>query len=169
MIPTLELMNKQILDSESLERMLAYWRFKNKRIVFSNGCFDIIHHGHIDYLSKAADLGDVLIIGVNTDKSVQRLKGITRPINDEYSRALILTSLRFVTAVILFEEDTPYELIKKIQPDILVKGDDYEVESIVGYDIVTKKGGKVVTIPLVKGFSTSNIEKKIVELHSKKQ
>lgn len=163
----LEVLNQKILNEDSLNRMLAYWQFKDKKVVFSNGCFDIIHQGHIDYLSKAADLGDVLIIGVNTDASVHRLKGETRPINDEYSRALILSSLSFVSAVVLFDKDTPYELIKKIQPDILVKGDDYKAESIVGYDIVTQKGGEVITIPLVAGFSTSGIEKKIVALNTK--
>ncbi len=163
----LEVLNQKILNEDSLNRMLAYWQFKDKKVVFSNGCFDIIHQGHIDYLSKAADLGDILIIGVNTDASVHRLKGETRPINDEYSRALILSSLSFVAAVVLFDEDTPYELIKKIQPDILVKGDDYKAESIVGYDIVTQKGGEVITIPLVAGFSTSGIEKKIVALNTK--
>lgn len=163
----LEVLNQKILNEDSLNRMLAFWQFKDKKVVFSNGCFDIIHQGHIDYLSKAADLGDILLIGVNTDASVHRLKGETRPINDEYSRVLILSSLSFVAAVVLFDEDTPYELIKKIQPDILVKGDDYKAESIVGYDIVTQKGGEVITIPLVEGFSTSGIEKKIVALNTK--
>jgi len=163
----IEILNQLILTDETLDRMLAFWRFKGKKIVFSNGCFDILHQGHVDYLSKAADLGDVLIIGVNTDASVHRLKGETRPINDEYSRALLLASLRFVGAVVLFDEDTPYELIKKIQPDILVKGNDYKPETIVGYDIVTAKGGSVVTIPLVEGYSTSAIERKIMELNRK--
>jgi D-glycero-beta-D-manno-heptose 1-phosphate adenylyltransferase len=167
MSTNIEILNQLILNDEKLDRMLAFWRFKGKKIVFSNGCFDILHQGHVDYLSKSADLGDVLVIGVNTDASVHRLKGETRPINDEYSRALLLASLRFVGAVVLFDEDTPYELIKKIQPDILVKGNDYKPETIVGYDIVTAKGGSVVTIPLVEGYSTSSIERKIVELNRK--
>lgn len=161
----LESINNNILTSESLDKMLAFWRFKGKKIVFSNGCFDILHRGHVDYLSKAADLGDVLIIGVNTDASVHRLKGDTRPINDEHSRALLLASLRFVAAVVFFEEDTPYELIRKIQPDILVKGNDYAPESIIGYDIVKAKGGEVITIPLVEGYSTSSVERRIIELN----
>lgn len=163
----LEIIENSVLTDESLEQMLAFWRFKGKKIVFSNGCFDILHRGHVDYLSKAADLGDVLIIGINTDSSVHRLKGTTRPINDEQSRALIVAALNFVTAVVLFDEDTPYELIKKVQPDILVKGNDYLPEEIVGYDMVKAKGGEVVTIPLVKGYSTTSIEHKIVELNKK--
>lgn len=163
----LEIIENSVLTDESLEQMLAFWRFKGKKIVFSNGCFDILHRGHVDYLSKAADLGDVLIIGINTDASVHRLKGNTRPINDEQSRALIVAALNFVTAVVLFDEDTPYELIKKVQPDILVKGNDYLPEEIVGYDVVKAKGGEVVTIPLVKGYSTTSIEHKIVELNKK--
>jgi rfaE bifunctional protein nucleotidyltransferase chain/domain len=156
---------KKILAGDNLNRMLAFWQFKNKKIVFSNGCFDILHRGHIDYLANASDLGDVLIIGVNTDASVHRLKGTTRPINDEYARALLLASLKFVSAVVLFDEDTPYELISKIQPDVLVKGDDYKPEDIVGYDIVKAKGGDIITIPLVEGYSTSSVEKRIIELH----
>lgn len=163
----LEIIENSVLTDESLEQMLAFWRFKGKKIVFSNGCFDILHRGHVDYLSKAADLGDVLIIGINTDASVHRLKGNTRPINDEQSRALIVAALNFVTAVVLFDEDTPYELIKKVQPDILVKGNDYLPEEIVGYDVLKAKGGEVVTIPLVRGYSTTSIEHKIVELNKK--
>ena len=163
----LEIIENSVLTDESLEQMLAFWRFKGKKIVFSNGCFDILHRGHVDYLSKAADLGDVLIIGINTDASVHRLKGTTRPINDEQSRALIVAALNFVTAVVLFDEDTPYELIKKVQPDILVKGNDYLPEEIVGYDVLKAKGGEVVTIPLVKGYSTTSIEHKILELNKK--
>lgn len=163
----LELIENSVLTDESLDRMLAFWRFKGKKIVFSNGCFDILHLGHVDYLSKAADLGDVLIVGINTDASVHRLKGTTRPINDQQSRALLVASLNFVSAVTLFDEDTPYELIKKIQPDILVKGNDYQPEEIVGYDVVKAKGGEVITIPLVEGYSTTAIEQKIVELNKK--
>jgi len=164
----LENIHSNILTTDALSQKLAYWRFKGFKIVFSNGCFDLLHQGHVDYLSKAADLGEILIIGVNSDASVHRLKGITRPINDEYSRALLLASLRFVSAVVLFDEDTPYKLIQTIQPDILVKGDDYLPENIVGYDVVMAKGGSVVTIPLVDGFSTSKIEQKIVELNGVK-
>ena len=142
-------------------RMLSIWQFQGKKIVFTNGCFDILHLGHIDYLSKAKDLGDLLVIGLNTDASVSRLKGENRPIQDEVSRAMVLASLGFVDAVVFFGEDTPYNLIKTTQPDILVKGADYKPEDIVGYDIVTKKGGKVVTISFLPGYSTSAIESKI--------
>lgn len=149
------------MSYQNLEQTINSWNSNNCKIVFTNGCFDLIHRGHIDYLSKAADLGDVLIIGLNSDKSVSRLKGNNRPIIDEYSRALLLASFSFVTAVVIFEEDTPYELIRAIQPDILVKGADYNIEDIVGYDVVTAKGGSVKTIEYLPGFSTSAIEKKI--------
>jgi len=157
----LDVIHSKILSREELKRHLATWRFKGKKVVFTNGCFDIIHRGHIDYLSKAADQGDVLVVGLNTDSSVSRIKGISRPIQDEVSRAIILASLLFVDAIALFDEDIPYNLIKLVQPDVLVKGSDYQAEKIVGYDIVTAKGGKVVTIDLVKGYSTSLIEQKI--------
>lgn len=134
-----------------------------RKIVFTNGCFDLVHQGHIDYLSKARDLGDMLVVGLNTDASVRRLKGPRRPINDEYSRALLLASMVFVDYVVLFDEDTPYELIKAVQPDVLVKGSDYKPEDIVGYDIVTSKGGKVETLDFLPGFSTTAIERKILE------
>lgn len=152
---------KKIPTPQELDHLLAYWHFKDRKIVFTNGCFDIIHLGHIDYLAKAADLGHVLVIGLNTDASVRRLKGPTRPINDQDARAGILAAMSFVSAVVLFDEDTPYELIKKIQPDILVKGADYKPEEIVGYDVVTAKGGKVVTLDYLPGYSTSLIEKRI--------
>lgn len=156
-----EIIQQKILPPETLDRRLVYWRFKNQKIVFTNGCFDILHAGHFDYLSRAADLGDVLIIGLNTDESVKRLKGENRPINPETARAFALASLSFVTAVVLFSEDTPLELIRKIKPDILVKGNDYSPEQIVGYDVVTSYGGQVVTLPLVQGFSTTGIIQKI--------
>ena len=148
-------------SKNSLIEKLKLWNDSNEKIVFTNGCFDIIHQGHIDYLAKAADLGTKLIIGVNTDASVSKLKGKHRPIQDEKSRLLILASFEFTDAVILFDEETPYELIKMIQPDVLVKGSDYKAENIVGYDIVTAKGGEVKTLDFLDGFSTSAIEKKI--------
>jgi rfaE bifunctional protein nucleotidyltransferase chain/domain len=129
--------------------------------VFTNGCFDILHKGHVDYLAKAADLGEILIIGLNTDASVSKLKGPHRPIQDESSRLQIIASLGFVDAVILFEEPTPYKLIQLVQPDVLVKGSDYLPEEIVGYDIVKAKGGIIKTIDFLPGYSTSLIEKKI--------
>ena len=151
----LEKIYDKILDDKSLDKKLNLWREEGKSIVFSNGCFDILHRGHVEYLSKAADLGDKLIIGLNTDDSVKRLKGPSRPVNDEKARAVVLAGLEFVDAVVFFEEDTPYNLIKSVLPDILVKGSDYKAEDIVGYDIVTEKGGKVETIELVDGFSTT--------------
>lgn len=156
----LEKIYDKILDDKSLDKKLNLWREEGKSIVFSNGCFDILHRGHVEYLSKAADLGDILIIGLNTDDSVKRLKGPSRPVNDEKARAVVLAALEFVDAIMFFEEDTPYNLIKRVQPDVLVKGKDYKAEDIVGYDIVTAKGGKVETIELVEGFSTTKtIEK----------
>ena len=136
------------------------WQSQNKRIVFTNGCFDIVHLGHIDYLSRAADLADVLVIGVNTDASVSRIKGENRPLQDELSRSTLLASFQFVEAVVLFDYDTPYELIKAIQPDVLVKGSDYNEADIVGADIVGDKGGKIVTIDFLDGYSTSSIIEK---------
>jgi rfaE bifunctional protein nucleotidyltransferase chain/domain len=148
---------KIVMDRTDLEFALAIWRFKNQKLVFTNGCFDIIHRGHVEYLAKAASLGDQLIIGLNTDASVKRLKGMTRPLQDENSRALVLASFSFISKVVLFDEDTPYELIKLIRPDILVKGGDYKAEEIVGYDIVKSNGGEVITIDLVEGHSTTSI------------
>lgn len=156
------LIQDKIWSWESIEERLNAWRLKSNKIVFTNGCFDILHLGHVDYLMKAADLGQQLIVGINTDKSVKTLaKGASRPIQDENSRATIIASLHFVSAVILFDESTPYELIKKIKPDVLVKGADYKPEDIVGYDIVMAKGGTVSTIEFLPGYSTSLIEQKI--------
>ncbi len=151
----------KILSEPSLDIWLARMRFRKQKIVFTNGCFDILHQGHIVYLSKSADAGDALIIGLNSDASVRKLKGIGRPVIDQYSRALLLASLSFVAAVVLFDEETPYELIRKIQPDVLIKGSDYRPEEIVGYDIVKAKGGEVLTIDFVEGYSTSSIIGKI--------
>jgi len=158
-------LSSKILDREQLRRACALWNFKEMKVVFTNGCFDILHLGHIEYLAKAANLGDVLVIGMNSDHSVHRIKGESRPINDEHSRSMVLASLEFVTAVVLFDEETPYELIKTIQPDILVKGRDYKIKEIVGHDIVLAKGGKVKTIELTPGYSTTGIEQKILKLH----
>lgn len=155
---------QKILNSpESLNSLLADWRSHGYTIVFTNGCFDLLHRGHVDYLTKARDLGDKLFLGLNTDASVSKLKGPHRPIQDEQSRMEILASLECVDAVILFDEETPYELIKTVQPDILVKGADYKPEDIVGYDVVMAKGGKVITLDFLPGYSTSGIEKRIRE------
>ena len=147
---------------ESLERWLNIWRFQGKKIVFTNGCFDILHRGHVDYLTRARDLGDVLVLGLNSDASVKRLgKSPERPINTEDSRAAVLGGLECIDAIVVFDEDTPYELIRYVQPDVLVKGSDYKAEDIVGYDIVKAKGGEVMTIPFVQGFSTTGLIEKL--------
>lgn len=151
----------KILDESTLQSRLEEWRKMGCKVVFTNGCFDILHRGHVEYLAQAAEKGDVLMIGLNTDASVRRLKGETRPINDEQSRALLLAALEFVDAVVLFDEDTPYSLIEKVRPDVLVKGADYKPEDIVGYDVVTSYGGTVETVPLVEGFSTTKIVEKM--------
>lgn len=158
---TQEVTSNKIFDYKILGNRIAMWRLLNNKIVFTNGCFDILHRGHIEYLSQARDRGDVLIIGLNSDASVRRIKGEGRPVQDEMSRALILASLRFVDGVMLFNEDTPYELIKFVNPDVLVKGADYTEETIVGADIVKANGGEVVVIPLVEGYSTTEILKKV--------
>lgn len=156
----LEKIQNKILNKDNLAEWVAECRAKGSKIVFSNGCFDILHRGHVEYLAKAANFGDKMLIGLNTDASVKRLKGPSRPINDEYARAIVLAGLEFVSAVVLFDEDTPYNLIKAVQPDVLVKGSDYKPEDIVGYDIVTAKGGRVETIDFVDGYSTTRtIEK----------
>ena len=151
----------KIITGDSLTKKLALWRFKNYKIVFTNGCFDILHRGHVEYLSKAASYGDVMIVGLNSDASVRNIKGESRPVQDEESRALILASLQYVTVVVLFDEDTPYNLIKQVRPDVLVKGADYKPEEIVGYDVVSAKGGEIITIDLVEGHSTTGILNKI--------
>ena len=151
----------KILSTNDLKSRIDEWKAQGLKIVFTNGCFDILHLGHIDYLEKSKQQGDKLVIGLNTDKSVSRLKGKGRPILNEETRARILAALEFVDAVTYFNQQTPYELIKKVVPDILVKGNDYNIEEIVGYDIVTENGGKVVTIDLVDGYSTTDIIEKI--------
>ncbi len=159
----LEIIQSKIFRQEDVnfQRLLAVWQFQSKKVVFTNGCFDLLHLGHIDYLSKAKDLGHLLVVGLNTDASVRALKGNSRPIQDENSRATLLAALRFVDAVVLFDDPTPYNLIKIVQPDVLVKGSDYKAEDIVGYDILKAKNGEVVTIDFVEGYSTSAIEEKI--------
>lgn len=157
----LDKIQNKIISFDNIQKQVLKWREENKKIVFTNGCFDIIHRGHVDYLSKAKDLGDKLIIGLNTDLSVRNIKGNTRPIQDEQSRAIILAAMQFVDAIVFFSEPTPYTLIKEIQPDILVKGADYKKEDIIGYDIVSQRGGTVETIEFIEGYSTSNIERKI--------
>jgi len=132
-----------------------------KKVVFTNGCFDIVHLGHVDYLEKARNLGDFLVVGLNTDSSVSRIKGPFRPVCDEKSRSRVMASFGFVDAVVFFDEPTPEQLIETMKPDILTKGKDYEIENIVGADFVMKRGGKVETIPLIEGYSTSSVIHKI--------
>nr|WP_321453700.1 D-glycero-beta-D-manno-heptose 1-phosphate adenylyltransferase [uncultured Carboxylicivirga sp.] len=157
----LQRIENKIKTRKEAEATIEQWNNNGDKVVFTNGCFDIVHRGHIDYLSKAKDLGTKLVLGLNTDASVRRLKGDSRPIVDEHSRAILLAALQFIDLVVYFDEDTPYELIKTVQPDVLVKGSDYKAEDIVGYDIVTAKGGKVETIDFVEGFSTTTIVEKI--------
>jgi rfaE bifunctional protein nucleotidyltransferase chain/domain len=156
-----EIKNK-IVSRDGAAAMVNGWKSQGLKVVFSNGCFDIVHAGHVDYLSKARDLGDKLIIGLNSDDSVRRLKGKGRPVQDENARAALLAAFSFVDAVVVFDEDTPFELISTLIPDILVKGSDYSVENIVGADVVLKNGGKVETIDFLEGYSTSSIIDKIL-------
>ena len=150
----------KILTREQLLAVVAGWRAAGRQVVFTNGCFDLLHLGHVDYLEQARHLGDALVVGLNTDASVSCLKP-GRPIQDEEARARILAALAFVDAVVLFGEPTPLALIELVQPDVLVKGDDYAPDSIVGYDVVMARGGQVCTVPLVAGYSTSRIVAKI--------
>ncbi len=151
----------KILTREETKKVVSDWKDEGKEVVFTNGCFDILHLGHVDYLEKARNLGHKLIVGLNTDESVRRFKGKIRPLNDEMSRARVLASLVFIDLIVIFGEDTPLELICDLLPDILVKGKDYEISNIVGADVVIQHGGRVETIDLVEGFSTTNIIEKI--------
>lgn len=149
--------SKMIVSKELIGKLSEELKQSGKRIVFTNGCFDIIHAGHVKYLAEARNMGDVLIVGMNTDESVRSIKGPTRPINNETDRAAVLEALRSVDIVTLFGEDTPELLIRSIVPDVLVKGGDYTYETIVGAEFVSANGGRVATIPLVEGKSTTNI------------
>lgn len=163
-------LSKKIVPVDKVERLLNLERFYDKKIVFTNGCFDILHRGHVEYLTKARDLGNVLVLGLNTDASVKRQnKSPERPINDQETRATILAALECVDFVVLFDEETPIELIKLIQPDVLVKGSDYDANEtnksakkyIIGSDIVKARGGKTITIDLTEGFSTTGLIDKL--------
>lgn len=166
----LDIIQSKIFTPLQLVKAVTIQRFKSQKIVFTNGCFDIIHRGHVHYLAKAADLGNYLVVGVNSDASVKRLgKSVTRPLQDEQTRALILASFHFVKAVVIFDEDTPFELIQLIKPDVLVKGADYDANEkdakskkyIVGSDLVRANAGKVETITYLENFSTTGVEEKI--------
>ena len=158
----------RIFDQQGLVDQIARWRQNGERIVFTNGCFDILHAGHIRYLESAAAYGDRLVIGVNDDDSVKRLKGETRPINVLGSRLYLLASLSCVDAVVPFTEDTPLDIIMLLHPDVLAKGGDYTAETIVGATEVIGWGGSVAVIPFVDGFSTTRLESKILSLHRRK-
>lgn len=156
----------KIWNSSSIESKVNLVKSEGQKIVFTNGCFDILHAGHVKYLEEASQLGDFFIVALNTDESVQRLdKSPARPLQNEFSRTHVMASIGFVDAVVLFNEDTPKEIIELITPDILVKGADYTVENIVGAEWVLKHGGEVKTIEFLPGFSTSAIERKIIETH----
>jgi rfaE bifunctional protein nucleotidyltransferase chain/domain len=160
MTPHQKILDK-IIPEKAIGMVVQQWKDHGEKVVFTNGCFDLLHRGHIDYLSKAAALGTKLVIGLNSDSSVRRLKGIYRPFQDEQTRSMILASLLFTDAIVLFQSDTPYDLIRTVQPDILVKGNDYSPEEIVGYDIVTSYGGEVKTLEYIKGHSTTLLTEKI--------
>lgn len=151
---------EKIMTLKQLQRRVAVWRLHDKSIVFTNGCFDLIHAGHIHLLSAARSFGEVLIVGLNTDQSVNKLKP-GRPLQDEGTRALIMASFAFTDAVILFDEETPLQLIKALKPDVLVKGGDYTMENVVGAPEVTSHGGRIELVPLLMGYSTSNIVARI--------
>jgi D-glycero-beta-D-manno-heptose 1-phosphate adenylyltransferase len=147
----------KIIELSGIPSLRQLWEEKKSKVVFTNGCFDIVHRGHLDYLIKASGFGDILFIGLNSDGSVKRLKGENRPLQDQASRALLLASMEFIDYVCIFSEDTPYELIKAVQPDVLVKGSDYKPKEIIGYDIVKAKNGEVVTVDLTQGYSSTGI------------
>jgi rfaE bifunctional protein nucleotidyltransferase chain/domain len=152
---------EKIFTLIELTHQLNRWRLQDKKIVFTNGVFDILHEGHIASLGEAATFGHILIVAINADASVKRLKGKDRPVNNEGSRQLVMASLVMVDAVILFEEDTPLNLITAIMPDVLVKGGDYTIEQIVGAPEVLANGGEVRTVPILEGFSTTGIIEKM--------
>lgn len=157
---------QKIYTLDELQKQLAAWRVNNKTVAFTNGCFDILHEGHIFSLNQAAAEADILVIGVNNDQSVKRLKGPERPINNQISRTILLSNLAVVDAVVIFEEDTPLTLIQAIMPDVIVKGGDYTVDQIVGAKEVLANGGRVVINPIVDGFSTTGIIQLIKQSYS---
>lgn len=156
------MLHEKIVDWQKAASLVREWHKNGEKLVFTNGCFDLLHKGHVDYLYRASMLGDRMIIGVNTDQSVSRIKGPARPIQDQSSRALLLAGFFFVDAIILFDEDTPLELIRTLKPDVLVKGKDYQAADIVGADLVLQNGGRVETLDFIEGYSTSAIIRKIL-------
>lgn len=154
----------KILTFDDMRHQVKRWRLLDKTIAFTNGCFDILHEGHLEILSRSAASADILVVGVNTDASVKRLKGESRPVNNEAFRAGMLAALSMVDAVVLFDDPTPLELIRMIAPDVLIKGGDYAIDRIVGAEEVIKNGGEVKIVPLLKGYSTTSLIQKIQEL-----
>jgi len=146
---------------EEIPRLRAYWSLLEQRVVFTNGCFDILHLGHVEYLEAASQLGDVLVVGLNSDASVRQLKGPARPILPQEARARILAALEFVEAVIIFDEETPEKLIEALRPDVLVKGGDYTEDQIAGASFVRSYGGEVIILPYIPGYSTTSLIQKI--------
>ena len=157
----LNTLNNKVFSLEALKTQVEIWKKSGDKVVFTNGCFDIVHRGHIEVLARTADLGNKFIIGLNSDSSIQKLKGEDRPIIDEQSRAILLAALSFVDAIVLFSEDTPLKLISALLPDVLAKGGDYEIETIVGHEIVQQNGGKIKLVPFLDGFSSTTIIDKI--------
>jgi D-glycero-beta-D-manno-heptose 1-phosphate adenylyltransferase len=151
----------KIMNWDEATKRMSQWRLLGKKVAFTNGCFDILHRGHIASLSDAAKEADFLIVAINSDESTKRLKGPTRPINDEQSRALVMASLAMVDGVVIFDQDTPLEIIQQLKPDVLVKGGDYTIDQIVGAKEVQEFGGRVVINPIVEGFSTTAIAEKL--------
>jgi D-beta-D-heptose 7-phosphate kinase/D-beta-D-heptose 1-phosphate adenosyltransferase len=156
----------KVKERKILKKILDILRRKGKKIVFTNGCFDLIHIGHVRYLEKARGFGDILVVAINTDSSIKRIKGRERPITPQGERAEVLASLSNVDYVTFFNEDTPYKLIKLLRPDILVKGGDWEKKDIVGRDIVEESGGKVCAIPFIRGASTTSIIRKVLRRYA---
>ena len=151
----------KIFNIKDLAKIINEWRLNGDKIVFTNGCFDLIHLGHLEILARSADLGDKLIVGINSDMSIKKIKGNARPIIEEDSRAKQLAAIEFIDAVILFNEDTPYDLINILKPDVLTKGGDYKKNDIVGNQLINEEHGEVVIIPLTQGYSTTSILEKI--------
>ena len=160
---TFQKIQDKVKTWQQAKEAISVWKLTDEKIVFTNGCFDLLHYGHIHYLSQAKDLGDRLIVGVNSDQSVARLKGPGRPIKNENTRLHILATFSFVDTVVLFENDTPYELIKELMPDVLVKGGDWQPDQIVGADLVAASGGEIHSLPFIEGYSTTNFVNKIKE------
>ena len=153
--------NSKIYSLLDLKTQSDKWKINGEKIVFTNGCFDLLHRGHVEVLANTADLGDRLIIGLNSDSSIKKLKGSTKPIIDEISRSILLASLQFVDAIVFFTEETPHKLIETLVPDVLAKGGDYKIKEISGNEVVLENGGEVILVPFIDGFSSTNIVEKI--------